>query len=407
MFLLGTRSEEASLSPTSSGSRPGMDDDTFALFLDQLRRFVRERLVPAEDKVEAEDAIPAEILADMRAMGLFGLTIPEEFGGAGLNIRQYIETIRELSWALPAFRSILTMNVGMVGSALMRHGTTDQKAHWLPRLAEGEIAAFALTEPDSGSDAAALVTRAERTSAGWLLNGVKRYISNAPQADLILVMARTNREPLPKNAHISAFLVPRGAPGLSIGSPDTKMGQAGSQIADVILDNCELPANALLGEVEGRGFTAAMQSIDTGRLSVAAAAAGYGRRILDTGVRYALDRKAFGEPIARFQLIQAMLADSEAELYAAECMLSDASRRADAGEDIRMPASSTKMFATEACGRIADRVVQIHGGAGYLSEYKAERFFRDARLYRIYEGTTQIQQLVIAKALLRQYGFTL
>jgi acyl-CoA dehydrogenase len=384
-----------------------MDAESFAQFLDQLRRFVRERLVPAEDEVEALDAIPGVILSEMRDMGLFGITIPEEFGGAGMNIRQSIETVRELAWALPAFRSILTMNAGMVGSALMRHGTPAQKAHWLPRLAEGAIAAFALSEPGSGSDAASLITRAERTPEGWCLNGVKRYISNAPQADLILVMARTHREPLPKNAHISSFLVHRGAPGLSIGSPDAKMGQAGSQIADVIMEDCHLPPDALLGEVEGQGFTAAMQSLDTGRLSVAAAATGYGRRILDTSVRYALDRKAFGEPIARFQLIQAMLADSEAELYAAECMLADASRRADAGEDIRMAAAATKMFATEACGRIADRVVQIHGGAGYLSEYKAERFFRDARLYRIYEGTTQIQQLVIAKALLRQYGLTL
>lgn len=381
-----------------------MDADTFDLFIAQLRRYVRERLVPAEPEIERTDLIPPHILAEMREMGLFGITIPEEFGGAGMNVAQSVETIRELAWALPAFRSIISINVGMLGSALIRNGTPEQKAHWLPRLAAGEIGAFALTEPDSGSDSAALQTRAVRDGPDYLLNGTKRYISNAPQAGVILVMARTHAEALPKNAHISAFLVATDTPGVGIGSPDRKMGQAGSQIADVILEDVRLPASALLGGVEGRGFLAAMQSLDNGRLSVAAAAAGYGRRMLDTAIRFALDRKAFGEPIARFQLIQAMIADSEAELYAAECMLRDATARADAGEDIRMKAACTKMFASEACGRIADRVVQIHGGAGYLREYEAERFFRDARLYRIYEGTTQIQQLVIAKAILRDYG---
>jgi acyl-CoA dehydrogenase len=236
-----------------------------------------------------------------------------------------------------------------------------------------------------------------------VLNGAKRYITNAPYAKIALIMARTHPEPLPKNTHISAFLVPMDAPGVSVGSPDRKMGQSGSQIADIILENVRIPVDNLLGGAEGGGFKVAMQSLDNGRLSVAAASAGYARRMLDSGLRYALDRKAFGERIANFQLIQAMLADSRAEIYAAECMIADATRRADAGEKISVEASCAKMFASEMCGRVADRIVQIHGGAGYLQEYDAERFFRDARIYRIYEGTTQIQQLVIAKAMIREF----
>ncbi len=245
-------------------------------------------------------------------------------------------------------------------------------------------------------------TRAERHGNGWRLNGTKRYITNAPFARLALIMARTHRDPLPRNGHISAFLVPMDSPGVSVGSPDHKMGQAGAQIADIILEDVDLPADSLLGGVEGKGFEAAMQSLDNGRLSVAAGATGYARRILDTALRYATERKAFGEPIANFQLIQAMLADSAADIYAAECMLADACRLADtADRRITLEAASTKMFASEMCGRVADRCVQIHGGAGYLSEYEAERFYRDVRLYRIYEGTTQILQLVIARAMLR------
>ena len=381
-----------------------MDAETFDLFRTQLRRFVRERLVPAEADVVAADRIPDSLRAEMRDLGLFGLTIPQEFGGSGMSVSQYIETIRELSWAMPAFRSIISINIGMTCSALVKSGTPAQRAAWLPRLAAGDIAAFALTEPDSGSDSAAMRTRAVREGDHYVLNGVKRYITNAPFAKLVLVMARTNAENLPKNRHVSAFLVPTDLAGVRIGAPDRKMGQAGSHIADVVLENVRVPASALLGEQEGAGFAAAMQSLDNGRLSVAAASAGYARRILQSGLRYAHERKAFGEPIANFQLIQAMLADSKAEIYAAECMLRDATQRADSGERVSLQAACAKMFASEMCGRVADRVVQIHGGAGYLQEYEAERFYRDVRIYRIYEGTTQIQQLVIAKQMLRDFA---
>jgi acyl-CoA dehydrogenase len=381
-----------------------MDSETFYAFINQLQRYVRERLIPAEKTIVETDLIPDNILAEMRDMGLFGLTIPEEYGGSAMNVSQYIETVRQLSYAMPAFRSIISINIGMTCSALVKSGTAEQKAHWLPRLAAGEIASFGLTEPGSGSDSAAMATTAVRSGNGYVLNGTKRYITNSPFARLALIMARTNKEALPKNAHVSAFLLPMDTPGITIGTSDKKMGQSGSHIADIIMEDVHVSGDALLGGEEGKGFQTAMQSLDNGRLSVAAAATGYARRMLDTALRYANERKAFGEPIANFQLIQAMLADSETEIYAAECMIADATRRADTGENILRKAAAAKMFASEMCGRVADRCVQIHGGAGYLAEYEAERFFRDARIYRIYEGTTQILQLVIAKHMLREFG---
>ncbi len=387
-----------------STPNPGMDPDVFEQFHEQLKRYVRERLIPAEAQVIAEDKIPDDILAEMRDMGLFGLTMPVEYGGAGMNISQYVETIHTLSYALPAYRSITSINLGMVCSAIKLNGTAEQKAEWLPRLAAGEIASFGLTEPGSGSDSAGLQTTAVRSGNGYVLNGTKRYITNAPFAKVALIMARTNKESLPKNAHVSAFIVPMDTPGITVGKSDKKMGQGGSHIADIIMEDVYVPGEALLGGEEGKGFAVAMQSLDNGRLSVGAAATSYAKRALDTAVRYANERKAFGEPIANFQLIQAMLADSQAEIYAAQCMMRDAIAKADAGQKVLMEAASFKMFASEMCGRVTDRCVQIHGGAGYLAEYEAERFFRDSRIYRIYEGTTQIMQLVIAKQMLRNFA---
>jgi acyl-CoA dehydrogenase len=383
---------------------PGMDADSFDTFIDQLERYVGERLIPAERAIIAADRVPADIIDEMRDMGLFGLTIPEEYGGAGMNLAQYVRTIRTIGYAMPCFRSIISINIGMVASALKNGATEAQRAEWLPRLAAGEIACFGLTEPGSGSDSAGMRTTAIRTDKGWVLNGAKRYITNAPDAAIALIMARTAKEALPRNAHVSAFLMPMATPGVSVGSPDKKMGQAASHIADIVMEDVVLPDDALLGGVEGRGFATAMQSLDNGRLSVAAAATGYAQRALDTGLRYATERTAFGEPIVNFQLIQHMLAESEIEIYAATTMLDDAARRADAGENVLRKAAAAKVFASEACGRIVDRVVQIHGGAGYLAEYDAERFFRDARVYRIYEGTTQILQLQIAKHMLRAFA---
>ncbi|WP_255573877.1 acyl-CoA dehydrogenase family protein [Erythrobacter sp. SCSIO 43205] len=384
---------------------PGMDSDVFEQFAEQLTRYVRERLIPAEKEVIENDAIPPEIVDEMREMGLFGLTVPEEYGGAGLNMTQYARIVNIMAYAAPAYRSIFSINVGMFASALKNGATEAQRAEWFPKLAEGKIACFGLTEPGSGSDSAGLQTTA-RPSAdgnGWVLNGSKRYITNAPHADVALIMARTEKENLPKNAHVSAFLVPMDTPGVSTGSPDKKMGQSGSHVSDIMLDDVEVPGEALLGGETGKGFRFAMQSLDNGRISVGATAAGYARRALDSAIRYANERKAFGEPIANFQLIQQMLADSEIEIYAAEAMMRDVTERADRGENILIKAAAFKVFSSEMCGRVVDRVVQVYGGAGYLAEYDAERFYRDARIYRIYEGTTQILQLQIAKHMLREW----
>ena len=384
----------------------GMDPELFEQFIDQLERYVRERLIPAERETIEADRIPDAIVGEMREMGLFGLTVPEEYGGAGLSISQYARVVKTMAYAAPAFRSIFSINVGMFNSAIKNGATEAQKAEWWPRIAAGEVACFGLTEPGSGSDSAAMATtaRPDPSGNGWILNGTKRYITNSPQAAVGLIMARTEKEALPKNAHVSAFIVPMDAPGVSVGSADKKMGQSGAQIADVILEDVHVSGEALLGGETGKGFVFAMKSLDNGRISVGAASTGYARRALDSALRYATERKAFGEPIANFQLIQAMLADSETEIYAAECMMADVTARADAGENVLRKAAAFKVFASEMCGRVVDRVVQIYGGAGYLAEYDAERFFRDARIYRIYEGTTQILQLQIAKHMLRDFA---
>ena len=388
----------------NSAINPGMDPEIFEQFIEQLDRYVRERLIPAERDVIANDRIPDDILQEMKDMGLFGLSIPEEYGGAGLNLTQYARTVQVMSYAAPAFRSIFSINIGMFNSAIKNGGTAEQKAEWWPRLAGGEIACFGLTEPGSGSDSAAMQTTARQDGNGWVLNGTKRYITNAPHANVALIMARTEKEALPKNAHVSAFIVPMNTPGVSTGTPDKKMGQAGAHISDVILEDVHVSGDALLGGETGKGFMFAMKSLDNGRVSVGAASCGYARRALDSALRYATERKAFGEPIANFQLIQQMLAESETEIYAAECMMADVTARADRGENILRKAAAFKVFASEMCGRVVDRVVQIYGGAGYLAEYDAERFFRDARIYRIYEGTTQILQLQIAKHMLREFA---
>jgi len=384
-----------------------MDQADIAEIRNGLRRFVRERLVPAEDRVAEEGAIPDEIVAEMRDMGLFGLTIPEEYGGLGLNAVGEVQMVMELTWASAAFRSLVAMNLGVGARGILMDGTPQQRAEWLPRIASGEvIAAFALTEPGSGSDSAGLTTRARREGDEYVLNGTKRFISNAPLAGVFTLMARTNPERLPRNAHVSAFLLPADTPGLRIGKPDRKMGHDGAQTADLYLDDVRLPASALLGGAEGKGFQTAMKSLDRGRINIAALCVGQGRRILHDAVAFALERQQFGKPIAEFQLVQAMLADSKAELYAAECMVMDTARRCDDGQDVSALASCAKMFCSEMVGRIADRAVQIHGGSGYMRDTKAERFYRDVRLFRLYEGTTQIQQLVIAKALLREHNET-
>lgn len=378
-----------------------MDHETFALLRDTVRRFVEQRLIPAEDQVEREDAIPPEIVAEMRELGLFGLSIPEAYGGLGLTMAEEADVIRELTRASVVFRSLIGTTVGIGSQGIVMDGTEAQKAEWLPKLAAGEaISSFALTEPEAGSDAASLRTVAIRDGDNYRITGTKRFITNAPRATVFTLMART--EPDVKGSKgISAFIVPADTPGITLGKPDKKMGQRGAITCDVIFDDCVVPASSIIGGVPGLGFKTAMKVLDRGRIHIAAVALGMSDRLIDMSVRYAMERKQFGQAISGFQLVQAMLADSKTEALATEALLNAVAAKFDAGENVSLEASSLKYFSTEAVGRIADRAVQIHGGAGYMAEYKVERFYRDVRLFRIYEGTSQIQQIIIARELMR------
>ncbi|MAD39296.1 MAG: acyl-CoA dehydrogenase [Tistrella sp.] len=379
-----------------------LDPETLEQLVGTVRRFVRERLVPLEQQVAETDEIPHEVVAEMRELGLFGLSIPEEFGGLGLSMTEEVKVAFELGWTSPAFRSLLGTNNGIGAQGIVMDGTAEQKAQWLPKLASGEvIGSFCLTEPESGSDAASLRTSARRDGDSYVLNGTKRYITNAPEAGIYTVMARTDPEKRGASG-ISAFIVERGTPGLTVAKPDRKMGQRGAHTADVIFEDCRVPASAVIGGVEGVGFKTAMKVLDRGRLHIASVCVGVAERLIHDALSYAMDRRQFGQPIAEFQLIQAMLADSRTEAYAGRCMVEDAARRRDAGEDVNMLASCCKLFASEMVGRVADRAVQILGGAGYIADYGVERFYRDVRLFRLYEGTSQIQQIVIARNMIRE-----
>ena len=380
-----------------------LDAATREQLLETVRRFVREKCVPIEAKVAEDDRIPENVLAEMRALGLFGLSIPAAYGGLGLTLEEEALVVIELCRTSPVFRSAIGTNVGIGSQGVVMFGTEAQKNEWLPKLASGEvIASFALTEPDAGSDAASLRTTAIRDGDDYVVNGTKRFITNANRAGMFTLMARTN--PNVKGAPgISAFIVPASTPGVSIGKPEKKMGQQGAQICDVIFEDARVPAHLRLGE-EGEGFKLAMQVLDRGRIHISSVCVGVAERLIEEAVAYAKQREQFGKKIGEFQLIQAMLADSKTEAYAARCMLLDAARKYDAGEKITMEAACTKYFASEMVGRIADRTVQIFGGAGYVADYGVERFYRDVRVFRIYEGTSQVQQLVIAKNLLKSGG---
>jgi acyl-CoA dehydrogenase len=381
-----------------------LDRETLDQLIETVRRFVRERLVPSEARVAEEDRVPDAIIAEMRQLGLFGLSIPEEYGGLGLGMAEEVLVAFELGQTSPAFRSVIGTNNGIGSQGIIIDGTEAQKRKYLPRLASGElIASFALTEPEAGSDAASLRTAARRDGDHYVLNGTKRFITNAPEAGIFTVMART--DPATKGASgITAFLVERGTPGLSIGKWDKKMGQKGAHTADVVFEDARVPADAVIGGREGQGFKTAMKVLDRGRLHISAVCVGMAERLIRDAVRYASERQQFGKPIAEFQLIQAMLADSRTEAYAGRSMVLDAARRKDQGERISTEASCCKLFCAEMVGRVADRAVQIFGGAGYIADYGVERFYRDVRLFRLYEGTSQIQQLVIARAMIAEAG---
>lgn len=380
------------------------DQETLNILLDTIRRFVRERCVPAEAQVAETDRIPDDIVDEMRRMGLFGFAIPQEYGGMGLTLEEEVLVNFEISQCSPVFRSIAGTNNGIGSMGIVIDGSEEQKRKYLPRLASGEIiGSFALTEPGSGSDAGALRTSARREGDCYILNGTKRYITNAPEASVFTVMART--DPNSRDASgVTAFIVDRDTPGLSLGPIDRKMGQRGGHTSDVIFQDAKVPAANIIGGKEGMGFKTAMKVLDKARLNIAAVCVGVAERMLQDALRYAMQRQQFGRPVAEFQLVQAMLADCRTEIYAARSMTLDAARKFDNGERIALEASCCKYFASEMCGRVADRAVQVHGGAGYMAEYGIERFYRDVRLFRIYEGTSQIQQLVIARNMMKAAG---
>jgi len=381
-----------------------LDQDTLDQLLETVERFVAERLRPLEQKVAEDDRIPDAVIDEMRELGLFGLSIPEEYGGLGLAMAEEVQVAFRLGGTSPAFRSLIGTNNGIGSQGIVIDGTPEQKAHYLPRLASGEIVgSFCLTEPDVGSDAGALKTSARRDgNDAYLINGTKRYITNAPQAGVFTVFART--DPATRDARgVSAFIVDAATPGIKLGPPDKKMGQKGAQTCDVMFEDCRVSAQNIIGGPanENQGFKTAMKVLDRGRLHIGAVCVGVAERLIADSLRYAMERKQFGQPIAEFQLIQAMLADSRAEAYAGRCMIEETARRKDAGRNVATEAACCKMYCSEMVGRVADRAVQIHGGAGYIADYDVERFYRDVRLFRIYEGTTQIQQLVIARNMIR------
>ena len=383
-----------------------VDESTMTNLIDVVRKYVNERLIPLEPKISEEDKIPEEVVQEMRDLGLFGLTIPQEYGGIGLNTEQECRVVMELGRTSPAFRSIFGTNNGIGSQGIVMDGTSEQKSYYLPKLASGEIiGSFALTEPEAGSDAGSLQTKATLEGDEYVLSGTKRYITNAPNAQLFTVFART--DPSTSNSRgVSAFLVDSKLPGISLGQPYRKMGQQGAHVCDVVFENCRVPAAQMLGGPEkiNQGFKSAMKTLDRGRIHISALSVGCANRLIDLCLSYSTERKQFGQQIAEFQLLQGMIADSKTESYAAECMVLDTAKRRDAGENVNTLASCCKLFATEMVGKVADRAVQIHGGAGYIEEYAVARFYRDVRLFRLYEGTSQVQQGIIAKNLLKKYS---
>jgi acyl-CoA dehydrogenase len=386
-----------------------LDAETFDALIDMVRRFVSERLRPNEALVAESDAIPGELIAEMKDMGLFGLSIDPEYGGLGLSMLEEIKVAIELGKTSPAMRSSFGTNVGIGSQGLVMAGTAEQKAVWLPKIATGEvITSFALTEPDIGSDSANVKTRAVRdpgsgSGAGgnqWRLTGTKRYITNADKASLFTVMARTGEEGA---RGVSAFLVPADSPGLTVGTPEKKMGQHGAHVCDVVFDNVAVPPENMLG-AEGEGFKVAMRVLDRGRLHISAVCIGAAERLIADSVAYANERIQGGKPIAQHQLIQGMIADMKTECLAAKALVLQTAAAKDAGDNVVMEAAAAKYFASEMVGRVADKAVQIFGGAGYIADYGIERFYRDVRLFRIYEGTSQIQQLIIARETLKRGG---
>ena len=374
--------------------------------LSDIRAFVRDRWHPIEDEVERADEIPEAIVDELRRKGYFGWSIPEAYGGLGLSTEELVLCAMELSQASVALRARVGTNTGIGSEALVADGTPEQKQRWLPRMATGELTGcLALTEPDAGSEASNIQTTAHRDGDVFILNGTKRYITNAPVSDIFTVIARTEAG-THGHAGLTAFIVERGE-GLRTREPYRKMGQAGSPVSDVIFENCRVPATHVIGGQEGVGFKTVMKVLNKQRLHLAALCTGPAIRMLDLAMGHASQREQFGQAVAAFQLVQAMIADCRTEIFAARSMILEAARARDRGEDVALSASMCKYFASEMSGRVADRCVQMFGGAGYVSDFSPiERYYRDVRLFRLYEGTSQIHQLNIAKLALREHGLS-
>jgi acyl-CoA dehydrogenase len=380
-----------------------MNDAEFADVLAAVRRFVRTEVVPREQEIEESDAMPPDIRQAAAEMGLFGYCLPEEYGGLGATLSEDVRLAFEFGYTTPAFRSTFGTNNGIAGQVLVSSGTAEQKRRWLPRLAQGAVSSFALTEAEAGSDPSGLTTRAVADGDGYVITGVKRFITNAPLADLFVVFARTGGEPRGTKG-ISVFLIEAPAQGLSVGPKDRKMGQAGAWTAEVVLDHVRVPPAALVGEEEGAGFAEAMKSLVRGRVHIAAVCVGMAERLLAESVAHARSTRQGGRPIGEFQLVQAMLAEIQTGAYAGRAMVIEAARAYDCGADRRIGPSAAKLFCSEMVGRAADLAVQIHGGLGYMRGVPVERLYRDARLFRIYEGTSEIQKLIIGRTLVRDGG---
>ena len=379
-----------------------LDKESFSIFLDTIKKFVDNKLIPREEEVSESNKIPQDIVDEMKKLGLFGISIPTEYGGSNLSMEEEVKLTFELGRASPAFRSIAGTNIGIGSQTIVMSGTEDQKKKYLPKFATGElIGSFALTEPDAGSDAISIKTTAKKVGNKYIINGTKRYITNAPSAGVFSVMAKT--KPEKKASSISCFLIDSNSPGITIGKPDKKMGQRGALTADVIFDNCKVSQDSLLGGKEGIGFTTAMKVLDKGRLHISGICVGLSERLLYESLKFSTNRKQFGEEISNFQLVQAMIADSKAEILAAKNLVLNTAIMRDNGNIVTLESSCAKLFSSEILGKVADRAVQIHGGAGYMAEYPVERLYRDARLFRIYEGTSQIQQLIIARETIKKF----
>jgi acyl-CoA dehydrogenase len=378
-----------------------VSDEDFREILAQTRHFIRTAVVPREAEILAEDKVPDDLRDQAKKMGLFGYAIPQEWGGLGLDLTQDVELAMEFGYTSLALRSMFGTNNGIAGQVLVGFGTDEQKKRWLDGIASGAVvASFALTEPGAGSNPAGLRTRAVADGDEWVINGSKQYITNAPTADLFVTFART-RPADADGAGIAVFLVPADAAGVRVGTKDAKMGQEGAWTADVTFDDVRVDSGAVIGGAEDIGYRAALTSLARGRVHIAALAVGAAQRALDESVAYAATATQGGTPVGEFQLVQAMLADQQTGVMAGRALVRDAARQWVSGEDRRIAPSAAKVFCTEMAGRVADLAVQIHGGSGYMRGVPVERIYRDVRLLRLYEGTSEIQRLIIGGGLVK------